>query len=183
MKNNYSDRYFLVLYFHHFLVDSVRGYFVQKNNGHFEIHHQVIEFDGDPLENEASVLEFSIPEDAYRDVETLRSIALHLPKRSGGFDGRMRFLQSTVITESEFNAELESEDKRKETIREKAKANRNAVIDQLEKEGYHPLPSDANEFTWTAGCKFHGGKHFMFIDTRTNICSCPYGGKREKLGE
>jgi hypothetical protein len=134
------------------------------------------------VENENTEIQLSIPKKEFSEESTLRLFCLHEPKRSGGFDGRMRFLQSSIITEAEFNSILESEDNRKDMIREKAKGNRNAVIDLLEKQGYNPIPSDANEFVWTAGCKFHGGKHFMFIDTRTNICSCPYGGKREHLG-
>ena len=177
MERNYPDHYFLVIYFHHYLADSVLAYYVEKNEQSLAIYSKMIELDGVPHEDEKPLLEKEISEEEFHSFVFMYTFCLKQAERSGGFRGSMEYLHSTYVSKEEFHAVLEEKTLKENVIREKARQNRTWLIDQLTEEGYRPLPSSFNEHIWTSGCKFHKGKHFMFIDTRTNECTCPYGKK------
>ncbi len=180
MQRTYPDNYFLVIYFHHYLVDSVSAYYVEKNDQSFGIYSKMIELDGSHHEDDKPLLEKEISEEEFHSFVFMYDFCLKQAERSGGFKGGMEYRYSTYVSKEEFHAVLDEKSMKEKAIRQKAEANRTPLIDELKREGFCPLPSSINEFIWTSGCKFHKGKHFMFIDTRTNECTCPYGGNKEK---
>jgi hypothetical protein len=180
MENIYPENYFLVIYFHHYLVDSVSAYYIEKNENSYAIYSKMIELDGAAHVDEKPELERKITEDEFHSFTFMYTFCLKQAERSGGFKGSMEFLYSTYVSKEEFHAVLDEKRVLANAIRKKAEAHRTQLIDELTREGFSPLPSSFNEFIWTAGCKFHKGKHFMFIDTRTNECTCPYGGNKGK---
>ena len=174
MDSTYPNHFFLVIYFHHHLADYVSAYYAEKNEHSVAIYSKMIELDGSPHEDEKPAIEKEISAEEYHSFVFMQNFCLKQAERSGGFNGRMEFLHSTYVLKEEFHAVIDQKRMNENVIREKARLNRTWLIDQLTAEGFNPIPSSFNEYIWTSGCKFHNGKHFMFIDTRTNECRCPY---------
>jgi hypothetical protein len=65
MQRTYPDNYFLVIYFHNYLADSVSAYYVEKNDQSFAIYSKMIELDGSLHEDDKPVLEKEISEEEF----------------------------------------------------------------------------------------------------------------------
>ena len=171
--------YFLTILHHDSVVDYKSGYYLLKEGNVWKIMIDMFELDYELCEDHKPKIDHVLTEEEKVSNHFLYVYCLKQAHRSGGFNGRMEFISSTVITKEEYEAVEEEQDRLKETIRLQAFASKTPLIDELAAAGFHPVPSTYNAFIWTSGCKFHEGKHFMFIDTRTNSCTCPYGGGKK----
>jgi hypothetical protein len=174
-----SKVYFLIILHRQSLVDYKSGYYLLKEGNVWKIMIDMIELDYEPCEDPRSKVDHTLTEEEKVSTRFLYVYCLMQAHRSGGFNGRMEFISSTEITKEEYEAVEEERNQLNERIRLQAIACKTPLIDELVGAGYHPVPSTFNAFIWTAGCKFHQGKHFMFIDTLTNSCTCPYGGGKK----
>jgi len=171
--------YFLILLHHHNLADYKSGYYLVKDGDEWKIMIDMIELDYEPHEDDNPKVDHVLTEEEKASSSFMYAYCLKQAHRSGGFNGHMEFISSTEITKEEYDAVEEEQERLKAIVRAKALANKTPLIDELTAAGFDPVPSSFNEFIWTSGCKFHKGKHFMFIDTRTNSCTCPYGGGKK----
>ncbi|MFA9221426.1 MAG: hypothetical protein ACEQSL_09580 [Sediminibacterium sp.] len=156
-------------------IEWVETYFLFEGPEGLGIYSKTIELEGRPENDSKLILRKNISEEDLMNPNLLQDFCAYWAENCGGFNGKISFISSSVISREAFQFFIEEKKRKQEQIILEAQRKNAPIVQELIRLGLSPTPSGFNSDSWTASCLFHNRKHIMWVDTKKNECRCGYG--------
>jgi len=156
-------------------IEWVETYFLFEGPEGLGIYSKTIELEGDPHEDDKLNLRKLLTEEDLMNPNLLQDFCAYWAENCGGFNGKISYISSSVISREAFQFFIEEKKRRQEQIILEARRKNAPIVQELIRLGLSPNPSGFNSDSWTVGCLFHKSRHMMWVDTKKNECRCAYG--------
>jgi hypothetical protein len=156
-------------------IEWVETYFLFEGQEGLGIYSKTIELEGRPENDSKLILRKNILEEDLMNPNLLQDFCAYWAENCGGFNGKISFISSSVISREAFQFFIEEKKRKQEQIILEAQRKNAPIVQELIRLGLSPTPSGFNSDSWTASCLFHNRKHIMWVDTKKNECRCAYG--------
>ena len=156
-------------------IEWVETYFLFEGQEGLGIYSKTIELEGRPENDSKLILRKNISEEDLMNPNLLQDFCAYWAENCGGFNGKISFISSSVISREAFQFFIEEKKRKQEQIILEAQRKNAPIVQELIRLGLSPKPSGFNSDSWTASCLFHNRKHIMWVDTKKNECRCGYG--------
>jgi len=156
-------------------IEWVETYFLFEGQEGLGIYSKTIELEGRPENDSKLILRKNILEEDLMNPNLLQDFCAYWAENCGGFNGKISFISSSVISREAFQFFIEEKKRKQEQIILEAQRKNAPIVQELIRLGLSPTPSGFNSDSWTASCLFHNRKHIMWVDTKKNECRCGYG--------